>query len=377
MPRDLWKYALLAALVLAIVEGFAFAAGRIIAARGLFYVPESEEGYDAYLERRDPLLGWPALDAPGKGEMDASGSRVVPSFPDPTTPSCVALFGDSFTWGDEVGPADAYGNVLAKRLGCRVANYGVGGYGTDQAFLRYRERIRDPAPVVVLGHFAENVIRNVNRFRGFLSGGRFGLKPRFLRGPDGALELLPLAQLSAAEYAELWRRPELLPNEYFLPGGAAGVTVLRFPYTLSLLRVLGHYRFRSTRDRMPSYAQFYEPGHPSGALPLTTAILVAFWREAQARGQTPVVALIPDEKDLVALQRSGRTSYASLEQALREQGVETPPVAEKLLEVLHGRVPCALYVRCGAGHFTPEGYAELARVIGDWIEARAGGAPRR
>lgn len=371
MLRELWKYGLLVLLVLAIVEGFAFAAGRIIASRGFFYLPESDEGYADYLARRDPLLGWPAQDAAGKGEMDASGSRIVPSFPDPATPSCVTLFGDSFTWGDEVGPAEAYGNVLAQRLHCRVANYGVGGYGTDQAFLRYRDRIRDPAPVVVLGHFAENVIRNVNRFRGFLSGGRFGLKPRFVLGADGGLELLPLAQLSAEEYTDLWRRPELLPEEYFVPGGPAGVTVLRFPYTLSLLRVLRHYRFRPTRDGLPSYAQFYEPAHPSAALAVTTAILAEFTRQARARGQLPVVVVIPDEKDLVALQRSGRTSYASLEQALRERGVETPPVAARLLDVLHGREPCALYMRCGSGHFTPEGYAELARVVGDWIETHA------
>ena len=42
------------------------------------------------------------LTAFGTGEYDASGSRIVPAFPDPAGDSCAALFGDSFTWGDEV-----------------------------------------------------------------------------------------------------------------------------------------------------------------------------------------------------------------------------------------------------------------------------------
>jgi hypothetical protein len=48
-----------------------------------------------------------------------------------------------------------------------VSDYGVSGYGADQAYLRFR-RVPDEAPVVILGIFGEGVIRNVNQYRGFL-----------------------------------------------------------------------------------------------------------------------------------------------------------------------------------------------------------------
>ena len=92
--------------------------------------------FDHYLQRRDPKLGWPLPAHIGAKDFDASGARPSPTFPKPGR-ECVALYGNSFTYGEEVGDADAWGNVLSGMLGCRVANYGVGAYGTDQALLRF------------------------------------------------------------------------------------------------------------------------------------------------------------------------------------------------------------------------------------------------
>ncbi|MCG8591463.1 MAG: hypothetical protein MJE66_19380 [Proteobacteria bacterium] len=367
--RQLAKVGLLVLLVVAPIEALSCAAGRLLAAQGWLYRHPGTEGYAAYRARRDPVLGWPAPDQVGRGEMDAAGSRSVPAFPDPERPNCVALYGDSFTWGDEVGPEDAYGNVLAERLGCRVANYGVPGYGSDQAFLRYRDRVGDGAPVVVLGHFSENVIRNVNQYRGFISRGDFGLKPRFVAEPGGGLRLVPLPDLTEAEFAEIHLRPELLGHDFFQPGGAAGISNLEFPFTLSVLGIARHYRVRSWFEAGPSYARFYHPDDSSRGLAVTSGILKAFEREARRRGQRPVVILIPDEKDLIALAETGALPYASLAAELTAAGIATPGVAERMQRELGDRDPCALYTRCGGAHFNPEGYALLAQIVFEWIEA--------
>jgi hypothetical protein len=367
----LWKYLVVALGVALAIELAALAAGGILARRGFVYAPVEVESYDEYLRKRDPLLGWPSPSAPGTGETDRSGSRLVPRYPDPQAHrTCVSLFGDSFTWGDEVAPADTYANVLSGLLGCRVANYGVPGYGTDQAYLRFEHRIRDGARIAVLAHWSEDIIRNVNQFRGFIAPKGVALKPRFTVDGGGRLVLVPIPELSREEFAEIDRRLELLPQEYFRPGGPSGVTALRFPYSASLLRLASHYRLRARLRGEPSYAQFYDSAHPSGALRVTVEIAKAFDAAARERGQEPLVLLLPDEKDLRQLRESGSLAYAPLAEELRRAGIETPDVASRMLDHLGAREPCALFTRCPGGHFAPEGHALLARIVRDWIVER-------
>jgi hypothetical protein len=84
---------------------------------------------------------------------------------------------------------------LAARLNCRVGNFGVGGYGTDQALLRFMHNPSDPSSVAVLGIFADNIQRNVNRVRYFLVGGDpLLIKPRFVLDDDGTLRLVAFTQ---------------------------------------------------------------------------------------------------------------------------------------------------------------------------------------
>ena len=344
------------------VEIMSFVAGKFLAA-SLLYDPPQIENYASYLENRDPVLGWPNRAGFGRGEYDRSGSRLVPKFPDPALPSCAALFGDSFTWGDEVTPDQSYGNVLSGLMGCRVANYGVGGYGTDQAFLRYERVIDDNAPIVILGHYSENIIRNVNQDRGFLTNQAIGLKPRFTL-EDNKLKLVPLPTLTEAEHLNLRSHArELLPYDYFAPGGPSGIHSLKFPFTLSVLGTIRHYRLRAKLMRHPSYAQFYDPAHPSHALQVTEAIIKTFVSEAQKRNQKPMVLLIPDEKDLRWLRDHGALPYAELANRLKSAGVIVPDVAESLNKYIGNRDPCELYTRCGGGHFNPDGYKQLAEIV--------------
>jgi GDSL-like lipase/acylhydrolase family protein len=280
-------FALVTALVsLLLLEGMSYLGANLLTRYTLFYVPTDTADYATYLAERDPELGWVMPAKAGRSELDARGSRVVPSFPDPdASPACGSAFGDSFTYGEGVAPAEAYPNLLAQELGCRVNNFGMGGYGTDQALLRYRRLADAAGRFVVLGHYAEDIVRNVNQLRDLNAGGRYGLKPRFVL-EDGKLRLVPLPILDADAFARIAddaRR--LLPYEYFRPGGAAGIVPLRFPYTWRLLKVVWQYRVQAALHGVPSYEPFYDRGHPSGALDLTVAILAARTRpRGTARG---------------------------------------------------------------------------------------------
>lgn len=372
---------LLVVLLLVLAEGLSYVVGKILAQRRFIYDPPSMEGYPEYLRDRDPVLGWPAPKWIGVGRFDASGSRVVPRFPDSATPNCGVAYGDSFTWGGDVESEHAYGNVLSGLLGCRVGNFGVEGYGTDQAYLRYQNSRPDGSRFAILGHYVDDVVRNINQERGYLTNQLFGLKPRFILDAQGKLELVPLPELSIEEYQRLpTDGARLLPHEYFVPGGPSGVQVLRFPYSISLLRLSTHFRLRAKLAGRISYSEFYEPGHPSRALDVTAKIILAFVAEARARGQIPLVLLIPDHKAMLWLREHGQTPYVELERRLQAAGLVLPDVAAQLQAGLAGADPCSIYAPCG-GHFNPEGYARLAGIAHEgllaagWTGQMGGAAP--
>ncbi|HET9062731.1 MAG TPA: hypothetical protein VFO62_05530 [Candidatus Binatia bacterium] len=363
----------LAALLLALLalEGASFFGTKLLSRYSLFYEPADPAGYAQYLRERDPVLGWSRTTTASTEEIDASGSRIVPAFPDPSLPACVSSFGDSFTFGAEVPAEDSYPNLLARELGCRVNNFGVGGYGTDQAFLRYRHLAADSPRFVVLGHYAEDIVRNVNQLRDLNAGGSFFLKPRFVL-EGGQLRLVPLPNLDADDFARITTDAQrLLPHEFFRPGGAAGIVVRRFPFTLSLARVSGQYRVRAVLRGVPSYAAFYQADHPSGALAVTIAILDAFVREARAHGQSPVVLLIPDIADLEARRAGHPVHYAPLTSALAARGIEALDAAPELDRVAGARGPCAVYTACGRGHLSAEGNAVLAHLVAQRVRTVA------
>src|SRR6185312_6104743 len=119
-----------------------------------------QEQYRA--ENFDAKLGWIAP----KLFRETNGARISPD--NPSSPACLSLYGDSFVFGVEVSNTAAWGNQLAKKLNCKVLNFGVGAYGTDQAYLRFMANSNDPSGVVVLGILSENIVRNVNQNRAFL-----------------------------------------------------------------------------------------------------------------------------------------------------------------------------------------------------------------
>jgi hypothetical protein len=155
----------------------------VFAGRPIFY----------HFDVHDPLTGW-ALQRDLRGFRQFPGSTVdsnsrgirgraehVPGRR-PGGRRIVAL-GDSFTFGEGVGDEEAFPHLLQGLLpGAEVINLGVHGYGHDQMLLRFRAEGRRYEPdLVLLGFFADDVGRNLLRFRDYA-------KPRFTL-ENGALVL--------------------------------------------------------------------------------------------------------------------------------------------------------------------------------------------
>jgi hypothetical protein len=142
-----------------------------------------------------PLLGYDGLpNVRGRfhGQTvthNAKGNRGPDAeFDKPAGVKRVVVIGDSQAWGYGVGDDDTIPVQLARLLNeggrarYEVVNLGVGGYGTDQAFLKYLVQGRRYAPdVVVLTVFKNDPVENARTVAWGVE------KPRFHLDDSGGL----------------------------------------------------------------------------------------------------------------------------------------------------------------------------------------------
>lgn len=156
----------------------------------------------------DPTKGW-AL-KPNLVNRPAFGSKVLNSNSkgirgreysyERSVEKRVVIFGDSFTFGDEVSDNETYAYYLQEKLvSSQVINFGVHGYGHDQMLIYLKEEgIKYRPDIVILGFVYEDTQRNILSFRDYA-------KPRFVL-VDGQLEL---------KNSPVPKPEKLLENEFY------------------------------------------------------------------------------------------------------------------------------------------------------------------
>jgi len=333
----------------------------------LFYLPQITENYATYAVRVNPRLGWPSRQALQKERDDLA--KTLAAAPNPEKDISISAYGDSFTAGFGVKPEYAWSNVLGKRLGCRIANYGVPGYGTDQAYLRFHNNTADKAKIVLLGVLSENIQRNVNQLRNFLiPSSQCQTKPRLVLDKRGHLQFVPLPKLTAENYEDFIQNPgRYLKHDYFVPGGPSGAQKLAFPYTWSILKAHKFFYDRYVLG-YKSYLQFYQPGHPSHAFPLMMAIIKQCIHEANIRGKHPIVLIFPTDEDFRVYDH--HFVYEPLLQALKKENIEYIDLGAELLQRLGGRNYLELFLGGKYHHFNEEGNRLVAQIIFDYFRAK-------
>jgi lipopolysaccharide/colanic/teichoic acid biosynthesis glycosyltransferase len=350
----------------------------------------TDEQVSYYVSRHHPMLGWgPAFD--DQARVVRLEPRFDPAYPavagwsftgigdervmnetvgaDPGTPPCVSTYGDSFTAGSEVDDNKTYPHVLGVKLGCRAANYGVPGFGTDQALMLFRaQREKDAAPLVILGHISEDLLRNVNQYRNLLDPGNHSalvFKPLFTLF-DGGLRFQPIPVQTDADVRAFRQRPDS-----FLQHDAFRSRPRReFPYSLSLIRwALTDFHVRARLAELPRFVTFYDPTHPSGAFALTAAIMRAFSDEARATGREAVVVLVSAGRDFAHYRKTGRWINEELGEVLERAGVRVIRTGPQMVARLGSDDPCILFRNCFQ-HFNARGYELLASVIADYVRTQ-------
>jgi hypothetical protein len=307
------------------------------------FVVELHEHPSSYIQYHE-RLGWTIRPSSqtidGRYRANVEGLRAAPgqgafgSHPEPGRRR-VALFGDSFIHGDEVEFDDSIGAQLERRLGnVEVLNFGVGGYGMDQAYLRWHEQGRKFHPsVVVFGFQAGDLVRNVNLVRSIYSAETsipFS-KPRFVI-EGGALRLINTPTPRPEDLPQLLSRFEewplscyeafYSPTWYRAPAGveSRGLQVARWVW-------------RGSSDPRPR----------ERLDPLAELIIESFAADVRRSGGTFMIVHIPQGDEALYSNMPGeRLPYGALLKTLKARFVVIDPLT-RLRDVRRVKGAAALW----------------------------------
>ena len=280
--------------------------------------------------------------------INSQGIRSVREYPlePPAGKTRILAFGDSFTHGAEVSDDECWTELLSTpQAPVEVLNFGVGGYGTDQAFLRYQEVGQAFNPqIVLIGFMTENIRRHVNVFRKYLSR-MFDLplsKPRYIL-EAGQLKLLKNPLSTVEHYKKLLAHEQQVmarmgQHDYFysqavLPGRFDAAPSVRFG------KIFFYNVFKNKSDQATYYgmdsstvrvtvpkndaAIFYDTN--TEAFQVTVEILDQFYRQVKANHVMPVIVIFPNRDDLQRYRTNPtkkKKKHLPLVKALQSRGLE-------------------------------------------------------
>lgn len=226
----------------------------------------------------------------------------------------LATFGDSFTHCDEVEGRFAYQRFLADALQGTVYNFGVGGYGLGQSYLRFKRYYpRVKSKFVSLGLISDSIHRTMNTYRKFhyLKTGVPLTKPTF-RVKDGELVVIPnpiqevnqLEKLRDTKFIQ-----QLSQDEYLFK--YANITPRQFPYSLNLLKTM-LYKFenRSANDivGLPNLNLWKD----EMAIQVLSKIFESFKKDAFEMGGIPLIIVSPEMNDVRRFKERGSLRSTSV-----------------------------------------------------------------
>lgn len=266
-----------------------------------------EERKDA-LAVFDPGLGWrpQAGLSSGPNVINRLGLRstVEYAMKPPKEKIRVSVFGDSFVYGSGVQGAEAWPSILENSVpGIEVLNYGVPGYGPDQAYLRFRSEFLSVNPHIAIFAISTPALRRILiRSAVFLGTSTdFIAKPRYILDAQGELKLLPnpIQNLSEASWFvddpslffeigqfDYWYEPRVF-DESLLHNSAV--------YRAAVWTWSGVKRRYLDPDRpyagLPFQGQF---NRSSSAFKILVKLIQRFREDAIAAGVRPIILVLPD-----------------------------------------------------------------------------------
>ena len=301
----------------------------------------------------DEVMGWTVgsnrRSADGLYYSSSEGVRAPHdgvSFARPTKKTRIALVGDSYTFGEDVAYEDSWGDLLEKSLGSEfeVLNFGVPGYGVDQAYLRYEKDVRGWKPkIVILSFIAHDIERTMTVYTA-LNYPHWDMpfsKPRFiLRDGDlKAVNMPPLTPEAILSRETIFDLPFL---EY--DRGYKASDWQRNFFHLSYLS-------RAFTTWLPRWEPVAHHVSDEALTSVNASIVKAFARSVEEAEAMPIVVYHPKRDFNTA------SNYSLSRRVLQEAGVPYSEPTSCLLEL----APDDWFLP--QGHYSPKGNAAVAKCL--------------
>lgn len=321
----------------------------------------------------DSLLGWSnkprGTSDDGNYLNNADGIRTASrdtqiSKTSPAGGLRIAIFGDSCTYGSGMPFENTWGyyledNLKKSGIEAEVLNFGVAGYGMDQAFLRWKELGYKFSPhIVIFGFDSENMKRNLNLIRTILypeAGFPFS-KPRYIIEGNGLKlinsPVIPLENVTAVmKNMQAW---DLAKYEYWYNPK----DYLQRPWRKSKLLSAILDSIIKLKRRLTFYSLVGEPSRVS------LKIIQAFKKDVEAKGAKFYIVHLPEKARLNRLLHLPwyKLPYSELLKRLEEVASVIHPENRMLDEAKHSTLE-ALF----ADHYSATSNRLIAEVITEFI----------
>ncbi len=324
-----------------------------------------------------PVLGWDYPqrliyeDAAGVSYSHGSqGERLCLTNFDTTL---ISAYGDSFAYCAEVGDKDTWENFLGEKLRTNVLNFGVGGYGTDQALLKYELYEGKPTKIVMLCVLPENVNRVVSIYRPFYTySDPLRLTKPMFRKEGEKISLIRNPITSAAELSKLDEEQfleELGKVDYWYQLDKK-LPKFEFPYFLSFLAWRGPVfselvaqtsRFSNSKVRRPW--NLFDEDAP---LSIMCHIADRFVATARARGSEPLIVMMPYKDFITEMTDNGVERVANFAEYLSRKGHPFLDAGKSVAEMKPSKKDLENWYE---GHATAEGNRILADILSQYLRA--------
>ena len=224
--------------------------------------------------------------------------------PYPAQKTLISSFGDSFTFGDEVENDETWQFYLSEMIQTNVLNFGVSGYGLDQAYLKMKKKLEEGlvTPIIILSLTPDSLMRLVTMNRGFSypsDSHRLAFKPMLHNSGDGYSWIAnPLRNLDSKEDViqaveiakryDFWYQARSLRNS--------------FPYSFQVARLVFMFTGLTPSARQNQWEN-------KMVIDKLDRIIDYFYDEVTKRNFMPVLNIIPSSGNFEQLVSGKRMDY--------------------------------------------------------------------
>lgn len=241
----------------------------------------------------------------------------------------IKTFGDSFTYGDDVNDDETFQSLIEKTTNWECLNYGVFGYGTDQALLKYRDT-SVKSEYTVLGILDENIARCMTVWRKFLyprAWGIPGTKPRFdikknkfvfvanpVTSYENFMKLHNIEFINGLKKYDYWTRyykSKSTPTALVWPASATILPNIDF-FLRNFQLLVKNFLWPTYQTAIEQNRFYHLYESDSAGLKILQYIVDEFIKTAKLRGEKPIIVVFPLRYSVDILKKYEKKPYENL-----------------------------------------------------------------